>query len=99
MSWAKLQVERLKNGETVQFRPHGNSMQPKINSGELVTVSPDTKDLKVGDIVFCKVHGNHYVHLIKAVDGERFQIANNHGHVNGWVTRNGIYGRVTTVEP
>lgn len=98
MSWATPHVEKLKNGETVKFRPHGHSMQPKINSGELVTVSPDLKDLEVGDIVLCKVHGTYYLHLVKAMDGDRCQIANNHGHINGWVSRNGVYGRVTKVE-
>ena len=27
MSWADKHIEGLKNGETVQFRPHGDSMQ------------------------------------------------------------------------
>lgn len=98
MSWAKPQVEKLKEGETVKFRPHGHSMQPKIHSGDLVTVSPDIDNLEVGDIVLCKVHGTYYLHLIKAIEGPRYQIANNHGHINGWCTKNGIYGRVTAVE-
>lgn len=48
MGWAKPQVEKLQKGETVSFRPTGNSMTPKINSGELVTVSPDISDIKKG---------------------------------------------------
>ena len=93
MSWATHYIEKLKAGETVQFRPRGNSMQGKISSGQLVTVVPIAgKTLQKGDIVLCKVNGNQYLHLIKAIQGERFQIGNNIGGINGWVTKNSIYG-------
>lgn len=38
MSWATHYIEKLKNDETVQFRPRRNSMKGKIESGQLVTV-------------------------------------------------------------
>ncbi len=92
-------VKKLKEGQTVQFRPRGNSMKPKIESGQLVTVAPVTpEEVEKGDIVLCKVNGHHYVHLVTAVQGKRFQISNNHGHVNGWVGHNGIFGKVVKVE-
>ena len=72
-------------------------MKPKILSGQQVTVTPQ-KSLKEGDIVFCKVKGNYYVHLIKAIKGDRFQIGNNRGRINGWIGRNQIFGKVTKVE-
>lgn len=97
MGWANLHIEKLQAGETVQFRPHGNSMQGKIESGDLVTVSPDVSNIQPGDIVLCKVSGNQYVHLVKAVEGGRYQISNNKGHINGWTTA--IYGKVIRVEP
>lgn len=101
MAWASAHIERLKAGETVQFRPHGNSMNPKIGSGDLCTVAPITDYAKVeaGDIVLCKVNGSQYLHLVSAIQGPRFQISNNKGHVNGWVTANAIYGRLVNVEP
>lgn len=99
MGWAKPQVEKLQKGETVSFRPTGNSMTPKINSGELVTVSPDISDIKKGDIVLCKCSGRYFCHLVSAVQGERYQISNNHGHVNGWVGKNCVFGKVIRVEP
>ena len=40
MSWANHYIEKLKNRETVQFRPRGNSMKGKIEPGQLVTVAP-----------------------------------------------------------
>lgn len=85
VSTLKQHADKLKNGETIQFRPRGNSMTPKINSGDLVTVTPEFDTLKKGDIVFCKVKGNYYVHLVKAVKGKRYQISNNRGRINGWI--------------
>jgi len=100
MNW-QFHIENLQNGNTVSFRPKGNSMQPKIESGNLVTVSPDTSSLSEGDIVFCKVNGNYYVHLVKAkkTEGDKklFLIGNNKGGINGWVTQTSIFGKVTDI--
>jgi hypothetical protein len=99
MGWATQHIARLQAGETVQFRPKGNSMQGKIESGQLCTVEPvDVATLEVGDIVLCKVNGSQYLHLVKAIQGKRFQIGNNRGRINGWVGENSIYGKCTTVE-
>ena len=89
-------VESLIKGEEVSFRPKGNSMSPKIKSGQKVTISPGVSDITVGDAVFCKVHGNFYVHLVKAIQGERFLIGNNRGGINGWTKQ--VFGKVTKVE-
>jgi len=97
MSWEH-HKEALSKGEKVQFRPRGNSMKPKIESGQQVTVSPDVDSLTEGDIVFCKVKGKFYVHLIKAIEGDRYQIGNNRGGINGWVSKDAIFGKVTQVE-
>ncbi len=70
MGWATPYIDKLGRGETVQFRPRGNSMRGKIESGQLCTVVPVNPDeLKVGDIVLCKVNGYQYIHLIKARQG------------------------------
>jgi hypothetical protein len=99
MGWATAHIEKLKKGETVQFRPRGNSMKGKIESGQLCTVVPvDAETLEVGDIVLCKVNGYQYIHLIKARQGHRFQIGNNRGGINGWIGANGIYGKCVRVE-
>jgi hypothetical protein len=100
MAWATSYIIRLQNGETVSFRPRGNSMTGKISSGQLCTVAPIEKlsNLKKGDIVLCKVAGNQYLHLINAIQAERFQIANNHGHINGWTNGKNIYGKLIKVE-
>lgn len=90
-------VQDLKDGKTVKFRPKGGSMTGRIESGNLVTIEP-SEEIEKDDIVFCKVNGNFYVHLVSAVQGKRYQISNNRGHVNGWITKNNIYGKVIKVE-
>jgi len=74
-------------------------MAGKIESGQLCTVVPVNPDeLEVGDIVLCKVNGYQYIHLIKARQGDRFQIGSNRGRINGWISRSGIYGKCVRVE-
>lgn len=73
-------------------------MVGKIASGQLCTVAPlGAHVLCVGDIVLCRVKGNQYLHLVKAIQGERFQIGNNRGGINGWITRRQIFGRLIAV--
>jgi hypothetical protein len=99
MGWATGHISKLQDGKTVTFRPRGNSMAGKIDSGQLCTVEPvDTTTLKVDDIVLCRVKGKEYLHLVKAVQGERFQIGNNKGRINGWIGSNAIFGKLTKVE-
>ena len=100
MGWAAPYIAKLKNGETVSFRPRGNSMQGKIESGQLCTVEPisDFETLQKGDIVLCKVNGKEYIHLIKAIQGKRFQIGNNRGRINGWIGINSIFGKCIRIE-
>jgi phage repressor protein C with HTH and peptisase S24 domain len=99
MGWATQYISQLQRGETVAIRPRGNSMAGRIESGQLCTVVPVNPDeLDVGDIVLCKVNGREYLHLIKAIQGDRFQIGNNRGRINGWVNRKSIFGHCIKVE-
>ena len=100
MGWAIEHIAKLKAGETVSFRPRGNSMSPRIESGQLCTVVPLTAGQpEVGDIVMCKVGGAEYLHFVKAIQGPRYQIGNNRGGINGWITVDGIFGKLVRVEP
>lgn len=101
MPWATHYIAELLQGRTVQFRPRGNSMVGKIRSGQLCTVEPlgESATLKVGDVVLCEVGRAQYLHLIKAVEPERFLIGNNRGGINGWTRREKLYGKCTRVEP
>jgi hypothetical protein len=70
-------------------------MTPKIHSGDEVTIKKvPVSAFRVGDAAYCKVKGSIFLHLITAIDkeGGRYQISNNHGHVNGWATAFNMYG-------
>ena len=98
MGYSVKHIENLLEGNTIKFRPKGNSMTPKIKSGQLCTIEPIAeRTLKKGDAVYCKVKGRQFVHLISAIKGGRYQISNNHGHVNGWIGLNQIFGILTKV--
>jgi hypothetical protein len=89
MGWALGHIAKLKAGESVSFRPRGNSMAGKIESGQLCTVEPVAAEpIEVGDIVLCKVREAEYLHLVKAIQGK----------INGWITANTIYGRCIKIE-
>ena len=99
MSWAHHAKEALRRGETVQVRPRGHSMRGKVDDGNLVTLEPcDPSTLSVDDVVLVRVRGTDYLHLIKAINGDRFLIGNNRGGTNGWVGRNALYGRAIRIE-
>lgn len=97
MGWASNYIDELLQGRSIKFRPRGNSMTGRIDSGDLVEVVPITNSPAKNDIVLCKVNGNQFLHLVTAVRGNQFQISNNHGHVNGWTTLDKIYGVVISV--
>lgn len=92
-------LEKLQNGETFTTSEKGNSMIPLIYSGQEHVLAPATlDDVKEGDIVYCKVKGNFYTHLVKAKDEQKgAQIGNNRGGVNGWTRA--IFGKVIEVLP
>lgn len=94
MNW---KVEKLLKGESFITSEKGNSMLPIIKSGQDHELSPTTLDkIKIGDIVYCKVKGRYYTHLVKAInDNKGALIGNNKGNINGWTKL--IYGKVTKI--
>ncbi len=92
-------INLLLSGVTIErYKEKGNSMLPIISSGQPVKLEPTLdRELKVDDIVFCKVKGNYYTHKITKIRGKQYQISNNKGHINGWITKNSIYGIVTEI--
>lgn len=90
-------LEKLQNGEDVITSEKGNSMVPLIKSGQNHKLTPITwEQASVGDIVYCKVHGRFYTHLVKAIDTLKgCQIGNNKGNINGWTKQ--IYGKVIEI--
>mgnify|MGYP003986932813 FL=1 len=88
---------RLQNGETFVTSEKGNSMVPLIKSGQKHKLAPvEWKQCMKGDIVFCKVKGSFYTHLVKGKDSVKgLLIGNNRGRINGWTKQ--VYGRVIEV--
>jgi hypothetical protein len=92
-AWRQL----MKGAEKITIHPRGHSMEPLIMDRQEVTIHRLREDdvLSPGDVVLAKVRGHIYLHKISAISGARIQISNNHGHVNGWTTRDKIAGRYT----
>jgi len=90
-------LEKLQNGETFITSEKGNSMVPLIKSGQDHKLAPaKLEDVEVDDIVYCKVSGRFYTHLVKAKDPLKgVQIGNNKGNINGWTKS--VYGKVIEV--
>jgi len=91
------QIEKLLKGETIISKEPGNSMTPILKSRQPVRIAPAKwEDIKVGDIVYCKVRGNVYTHLVTGWNVARgVQISNNRGHVNGWTKQ--VFGKVVEI--
>lgn len=90
-------LERLQNNESFITSEKGNSMIPLIKSGQEHKLAPATwEEVEVDDIVYCKVKGNYYTHLVKAKNQDKgCLIGNNKGGINGW-TKN-VYGKVIEI--
>lgn len=93
----KQKYQRLLDGETFETSEKGNSMTPLLESGEKHIITPiKLEDVKVGDIVYCKVKGNYYTHIVKAINDKRgLLIGNNHGKINGWTKK--VYGKAIKI--
>ena len=90
-------AQKLREGHRCHVTGFGQSMTPILKNGQPVICEPVTQEteLRKGDIVFCKVGGHYYLHKIVAIkNGNRYTIGNNHGHINGTIGRNNIFGLV-----
>jgi hypothetical protein len=90
-------LERLQSGETFTTSEKGNSMVPLIKSKQEHILKPITwQECNVGDIVYCKVKGNFYTHLVKAKNDDKgLLIGNNKGGTNGWTKQ--VFGIVIEI--
>ena len=94
MNW---KLDKLQKGETFITSEKGNSMVPLVKSGQDHKLAPATwENVAVGDIVYCKVKGRYYTHLVKAKNQDKgCQIGNNKGGINGWTKQ--VYGQVIEI--
>lgn len=88
---------KLLSGEVIITNEKGNSMVPLIKSGQEHELTPTCWLIcEKGDIVYCKVKGNYYTHLVLAKNLDKgLQIGNNKGRINGWTKA--VYGKVTKI--
>lgn len=96
----KAVVAMKENGECY-IQGFGGSMEPILHSGETFHFQSVTEEARLseGDIVFCEVNGEFLLHKIIAINGKRIQIGNNKGKVNGWTTKERIFGKyIKTVD-
>ena len=72
-------------------------MVPLIKHRQPVRIAPASwEDVEPGDMVYCRVKGNVYTHLVKAKNEKRgVLIANNRGRTNGWTKK--VFGKVVEV--
>lgn len=100
VNWSDFAVTELQSGRGVTITPKGNSMTPRIESGAEVTLEPivDPDSLEKGDAVLVSIGRTVYLHLISAIEKDRVQISNNHGHVNGWTSKSKVYGKVVQID-
>lgn len=88
-------------GQTVTFRPRGNSMAGLVPDRALVRVAPvDPALLAAGDVVLVRVAGGVYLHKVLETDPvrQRARIGNNRGGVNGWTAWAKVAGVATHVD-
>jgi signal peptidase I len=96
----KLAVDILDKEGSVILTCNGHSMKPLFSPGDALYIKKvNHSKLRIGDAVFCKIGRNLQVHKITAilaptyaVHNGRWEISNNHGHLNGWIDESGIYG-------
>lgn len=90
-------LERLQKGESFVTSEKGTSMMPILKSGQKHIISPTQwETVEVGDIVYCKIKGRFYTHLVIGKNGDKgCLISNNRGHINGWTKQ--VYGKVTEI--
>jgi len=71
-------------------------MTPILVSGQVHRLTPaKVEDVQIGDIVYCKVRGHYYTHLVKAKGKKGCFIGNNKGGINGWTKQ--IFGKVIEI--
>lgn len=82
-------VARMEKSDPVG---HGKA-QLLVDTNVMIEIYGVYDLLKVGD-----TFATTDLHLVKAIQGERFQIGNNRGGINSWITRRQIFGRLIAVE-
>lgn len=79
---------------------YGKSLSPVIKSAQPVVVEPTDDNSVIGkdDIVFCRVQKRYRLRKVITVrKSEMYFVGDNHGHINGTIGRNAVYGRAVRI--
>lgn len=99
MSWVKEALSSLEAGRIAKVRPIGGSMRGRIESGQLVTIAPNTTGVvAIDDVVFIRWKGNFILHIVKDIQDGKLLIGKNIGRINGWAESADVLGVVTSVD-
>ncbi len=99
MGWVNDARQQLAAGRDVQVRPFGGSMRGRIESGQLVTLTPvPPAEFAVNDVVLIAWRGSFVLHLVKEIRDNEVLIGNNLGKINGWAPAAAVIGKVSAVD-
>lgn len=99
MGWVTEALRELKEGRVARVPPQGGSMRGRIESGQLVEISPvSPSDVRADDVIFVGWKGSYILHIVKEIQDGQFLIGNNLGKINGWAGAEAICGKVTAID-
>jgi len=83
MDWTNY-ISELKQNRPIKFK-YGNLS---------VEILPIREPPKKGDVILCKVNGDHFLDTVSTIRNSYYQISNRKNHMIGWTTIDKIYGIV-----
>jgi signal peptidase len=98
--FAELIAVVLSKGKQFRFQAKGYSMSPFIQNGDIVTISPQSGIINLGEVVVIFDSKKHlFLHRVVKIRGDKFLVqGDSNPTIDGWFIRNEILGFVTNVE-
>ena len=99
IQFAELMNAVLQKGKPFRFKAAGFSMSPFISDGDILTITPLERVIRIGQILAIYDGQKHlYIHRVIKIDDDKYLLKGDNSLTpDGWVTRNEILGFVTTV--
>ena len=86
-------AQRLCEGERDWFTAVGGSMRPTVAAVQRVELRPvSAGEALAGRVVLVEVGGRLWLHRVTAEDAARVHVAGDNGMVNGWTSRDLVFG-------
>ena len=98
---AELAVEALRNGQTLRYIAHGDSMRPFVMNGDRLTIQPIETAPQIGDVLLCALPPFGVVHRVVAMDAvnQRYLIQGDASQIaDGWFERRDILGKLVHID-